>query len=252
MELFATTAERDAERVLRGLGFATRKVQQTSFNTPDFEVEGDAPAYLVEVKSREWPWKILSSPEYLGRGIERSMTRDEKVGDWLAKSRKQFRTVDPTHDRLWFLWCSMESAGPAVQAERVMRTLYGVRDAYDAFDPTRKWTVFNSQLTAFERFPDIDGAVIVVPPDGVAFCPNEFSPRIGTVLACKLVTEFRTMGVPVHPHAIDATSSYVVPRTIDRSDELNALRHCQEALREPHLQFLALDVEWLSAFRAYR
>lgn len=44
--------ERDARRVLNGLGFKAEKVATASDKTADFSVDGDTPAYLVEVKSR--------------------------------------------------------------------------------------------------------------------------------------------------------------------------------------------------------
>ena len=64
------------------------------------------------------------------------MRYDAKVGDGLAESRQQFRALDPEHERLWFLWCSMEGAFARLsQAERTMSFLYGLRLAVDVTKP---------------------------------------------------------------------------------------------------------------------
>jgi hypothetical protein len=244
-------AERDAENVLRHLGFVPRKVQETSSSTPDFEVDGDSPAYLVEVKSRIWPREIVRPPAQVDNSVTRSMMHDGAVGNWLYEARKQCGAIDGGHERLWFLWCSMESPAPREQAERVWRTLYGARDAYVASEPNRQWTVFYSRPTAFERFPEFDGAVIAVPPDRMILCLNEFSVRAGAVLSSKLVARFGELGVhPLPAAARDVRSSYVVPRALDRSDEQAVLRECQRALGEPFLQFWAVDCESINAFSA--
>lgn len=101
--------ERDARRVLHALGFKADKVATTSDKTADFSVEGDTPAYLVEVKSRLLDERLKLAGPGLSEPITKSMRHDAKVGDWLAHSKQQFRGIDPGHERLWFLWCSMES-----------------------------------------------------------------------------------------------------------------------------------------------
>jgi hypothetical protein len=149
--------ERNARHVLEGLGFVAWKwkIPTTSERTPDFEVGGDDPGYLVEVKSRLLDERLSKPTTPIGPPVEKFMRHDPKVGDWLADAKQQFRTLDPDHERLWFLWCSMEARFRGEnQGERTISVLYGVREAHDVEPPHRIVVVFYGMPAAFDRFPD--------------------------------------------------------------------------------------------------
>jgi hypothetical protein len=246
-------AERNAKHVLEGLGFGVRKVPTTSERTPDFEVEGDASGYLVEVKSRLLDERLSKPTAPIGPPVEKAMRHDAKVGDWLADAKQQFRTLDPQHERLWFLWCSMDARfGGKNQGERTISVLYGVRQAHDIEPPRRIVVVFYAIPAAFDRFPEIDGAVVVQPRESrITFCPNEASPRFARVMASRLVRELRQKGVvsmlPVERAA--AMNGYVVPPAVRRADHVAVLRDVQRATGLPYLNFMAIEVEYMQTGR---
>jgi hypothetical protein len=249
MARYATQAEAEAEKILRELlDLLPTKIEEGSTRSADFLVDGDDPPYVVEVKSRFLPKQVVDPPpNEETKPYVRSMTRDLGVRDWFPEAAEQFAAVDPSHERLWFLWCSMEGFDPDTQLERTVRTLYGARTAHDAIDLERQWPVFYSEPTIFESFPEIDGAVVLAPPDGATFCPNEFSPRLEAVLQSKLVRNLRGQGVhrmlPVERAA--EMGGYVVPLSVDRKDAGAVLRHCQSALGARYLQFLAQEIEYI-------
>ncbi|HEX3344556.1 MAG TPA: hypothetical protein VHS09_08270, partial [Polyangiaceae bacterium] len=74
--------------------------------------------------------------------------------------------------------------------------------------------VFYAATAAFERFPEVDGAVVVLPAEsGITFCPNETSPRFASVMSSRLVRALRDNGVvamlPSERAAL--AGGYVVP-----------------------------------------
>jgi hypothetical protein len=241
-------AELDAKRVLEGLGFTARKIPTTSEKTADFDVRGDAPAYLVEVKSRLLDVRLANPTESIGE-VTKSMRRDAKVGDWLADAKQQFRTRDPDHARLWFLWCSMESPLSGMnQVERTLSVLYGVQETFDLEPPHRSAVIFYATPAAFDRFPEIDGAVVVLPEiGGLTFCPNEGSPRFGAVMGSRLVRELREKGVgPMLPsERAAAVGGHVVPAALRGADCAKVLQHVQEVLGSRYVNFMAAEVEYM-------
>lgn len=240
-------AERDAKAILKGLGLDAYKIATSSERSADFAVDGDEPAYLVEVKSR-LPDERLSKPAArVGEPVSKSMRHDPKVGSWLAESQQQFKPLDPDHERLWFLWCSMESpVGGPNQVERAVSFLYGAREACDIMPPHRTTMVFYAKPAAFDRFPAVDGAVVVWPDGlGMTFCPNEASPRFDATMRSKLVGSLRRVGVgPMLPdERAAATNGCVVPAPIRSADDAAILHHVQRVKRLPYLTFNAMDVE---------
>ena len=246
-----SAAEEDAKSILESLGFAAEKVPTTSKRSADFRVGGDDPPYLVEVKSRLLQPELENPTEPIGPEITKPMRYDAKVGDWLAESRQQFRALDPEHERLWFLWCSMEGAFARLsQAERTMSVLYGLRLAVDVTKPDRTLPIFYAAAPAFERFPDVDGAVVVLPGTSlITFCPNETSPRFTTVMSSKLVRSLREKGVgamlPIERAVLGG--GYVVPPEVRSLEHVAVLRHTQIATGRRYLNFMALEEEWMLA-----
>ncbi len=238
--------ERDAQGVLNGLGLSASKVATTSEKSADFRVEGDDPAYLVEVKSRLLDGRLNLNAPGLSEPLNKSMRHDAKVGQWLSESRQQFKALDPAHDRLWFLWCAMEASfGSMNQVERTISVLYGVREALNVMPPHQSILVFYATPGAFARFPDVDGAVVFWPEgSGTTLCPNESSPRFEKVMRSKLLQALRNAGVgPVLPsERADAMQGYVIPPEVRGTD--NVLPHLQRAKGLPYLNFQAMDVEY--------
>jgi hypothetical protein len=230
-----------------------RKIPTNSQRTADFDVGGDEPAYLVEVKSRLLDERVAHPTHPHGPVVEKPMRHDAKVSDWLAVSKQQFRTLDPEHARLWFMWCSMESRfGPVTQVERTISVLYGVRAAQDVNPPHRDVIVFYAMPGAFDRFPEIDGAVIVLPGDPqMTFCPNERSPRLDVVMRSKLVRSLRDAGVSrmLPSERAVAIDGLVVPEGVRGSDHVTILRHVQRATCLPFLNFMAIEVEVMQSGR---
>jgi hypothetical protein len=246
-------AEPAAKRVLEELGFTIRKIPTSSQRTADFDVMGDEPAYFVEVKSRLLDERVANPAQPYGELVEKPMRHDAKVGNWLADARQQFRTLDPEHARLWFIWCSMESRfGRMNQIERAISVLYGVREAHDVEPPHRSVIVFYAMPAAFDRFPEIDGAVVVVPGDTrMTFCPNEKSPRFDAAMRSKLVRSLRNAGVRtmLTSERAVAVGGYVVPENVRGSDRVTILRHVQRATGLPYLNFMAIEVEVMQSGR---
>lgn len=244
--------ELDAQSILRGLGFDAEKIDRTSDKTADFRVDGDEPGYLVEVKSRLLDERLNLKTPGISEPITKSMRHDAKVVDWLAQSKLQFKSLDRNHERLWLLWCSMESPfGGLRQFERTVSVLYGVREALNVMPPHENVLVFYATPGAFARLPDIDGAVVVLADsDGITFCPNEASPRFDLVMRSRLVKALREAGVgamlPAERAAV--TGGYVTPSEA-RSSEVEALRSVQRAKGLPYLTFQAMDVEYLQTGR---
>jgi hypothetical protein len=182
-------AELQAKSVLKSMGFSADKIATNSKKSADFAVSSESPPYLIEVKSRLLDERISHPTQPIGEPMTKPMRRDPKVGAWLAESRKQFASLDPEHDHLWFLWCSMESPFNRLdQLERTASVLYGVQEAFDILAPGRTVVVFYAMPAAFDNFPDIDGALLALPDlPAITFCPNEASPRFEAVMQSRLV-----------------------------------------------------------------
>lgn len=246
-------SERAAKAVLKGLGFTAKKIATTSARSADFDVSGDAPEYLVEVKSRLLDERLNAPLGQLSEPVTKLVRKDAKVGDWLASAKQQFAALDPSHEKLWFLWCSMEGPQNApTQAERTISVLYGVQEALDVEPPHQTIVVFYAEPAAFERFPDIDGAVVVCVREGRAtFCPNETSPRLATVMGCKLVHALRAEGagamLPAERAAI--MNGYVVPPEMRGAGASAILRHVQEVFGHPYLVMMAGEVEYMQTLK---
>ena len=252
-DLDLSVAEGQAKRILEGLGFAARKIPRTHERTADFDVVGDGPGYLVEVKSRLLDERLANPSEPIGDLVEKSMRHDPAVVKWLSNSKQQFRAQDPRHERLWFLWCAMEAPfGRENQAERIISVLYGARIARDIEPPHRMPVVLYAKPAAFDGFPEIDGAVVALPEDSLmTFCPNEGSPRFDAVMRSQLVRSLRHHGMgPILPtERAAAMKGYVVPKNVRGKGDVAALRYVQQATGLPYLNFMAIEVEYMQTGR---
>lgn len=142
--------------------------------------------------------------------------------------------------------------GALNQLERTLKVLYGVLETLDLQPPNRTTVVFYAMKAAFERFADIDGALVAVPEmQGLTFCPNESSPRLSAVMNSKLVRELRANDIgPMLPHERAArVGGYVVPPEVRGSEHVAILRHVQKALGSAYLNFMLGDTEYLQTGR---
>lgn len=253
-------SERDAQTILTKLGLRSQKIATSSEKSADFKVLDDEPSYLIEVKTRLLDERLSSSVSALSQPLTKSMRRDPKVCHWLDEARKQFLPLDPNHERLWFLWCSIENRmGALNQLERTVSVFYGIREMLDVNDPERQTiVVFYADPGAFDRFPEIDGAVVVwTEGGGITFCPNESSPRLEQVMSSKLVRALReNLGVskmlPRERAAALNENGYVVPDGVRHGDEVQVLRNVQQAFGAPYLTFLALETEYMQTLTVTR
>jgi hypothetical protein len=115
-----------------------------------------------------------------GRAVDRLalVGRDDGLIRVVQRAGKQFQAVDPSHDRYWLLWISLEGDfGKDVAKDRAVGSLYGVMQAVVA-SSTGATTLdcFFAWPGIFERCPDLDGALIC-DDIGVMLCLNELSER---------------------------------------------------------------------------
>jgi hypothetical protein len=207
------------------LRLTVHRVPESTKQTPDFQIEGDSPAYLVEVKGR---CDDADSRTALADG--EIVSGEESLG-WAAwtsnvarGARHQLASGDPSHEHLWVL-CVVIIRSFATEAvfEQVIGTLYGVRQvAY--WGETEGMMCGRECLHvvpgAFERWPEIDGAMVMV-GSLVTFCANEFSDRYEILRLSRLWKFFAERGGPITPTDLELNRGFwsVEDRTITRSDE---------------------------------
>jgi hypothetical protein len=214
-------AELHAKSILKSMGLSAGKIATNSKKSADFVISSESPPYLIEVKSRLLDERISRPTQPIGEPVTKPMRRDPKVGAWLAESKKQFASLDPQHDHLWFLWCSMESPfGALDQMERTASVLYGVQEAFDVQAPERTVVVFYAMPAAFDDFPDIDGALLVLADlPAITFCPNEASPRFEAVMQSRLVCALRKDEIgPILPR--ERAAAWSCPRKIGQGQQV--------------------------------
>jgi hypothetical protein len=246
--------EREArEFISTVVGLSVSRIKASELRTADYEINGDSPGYLVEVKSRNPPRELVELQPATHISLTRPLRHDDAVGSWLAEAKQQMKTVDPTHARLWFVW-GVASSGfdPDAQAERIVSSLYGFRRAIEAFPLHRGLGCYYAQRATFDRFPEIDG-VIVYRPDGsdahVGLNLNEASPRLQIARACKLTQVLKGHGLtPTCPSESAKEDEIVVPRGMAEKDgEAAVLRYVQKASGIPKVSFWAQEVQYIGA-----
>jgi len=216
------------------------RIPRTHNRTPDFLVDGPGEAgYIVEVAARSMNLDALGQMET----VEQPLSKDAKVLEWLKAGREQCRSVDPQHERLWLLWCV--AAGPfgeEVQVARIEAALYGKREGFDVSNHgAGVIAVYYARPGLLEYHREIDGVIVQLHAK-VGLCPNEDSPRLERLLSCQLVAALQA-SVPV---LLPSARGVVVPRTLDRSDEVAVQRYVQRTLSMQHFTFVSKEVHQYS------
>lgn len=216
-------AEQGAETCFKELGFAVAKVQTSNQKTADYRIDGDGPGYILEVKSR-----FMS--EEPGPPKPTNQFWDSTVFGWLSDASKQCRTLDREHERLWLVWGTAEGPlGEESQFRRIINALYGVQAFRDKSGET--FFAYYGKASVFERHLAIDAAILVH-DEGMAFCPNEFSPRLDALKNSRVTKQLEAVANlrPHFPTDRLEKRECVIPRT-----EAAVLRHVQKVFQRPEL-----------------
>ena len=208
-----------------GLGLIVTHVPSAASKTPDFLVDGEKPGYVLEVKSRFDDKSFLKE---LGRGAtavrSRALGHDRWAEDNARRARKQLMHSDPVHERFWVLWFAVECLSSTdAMFDQVIGTLYGVRQvAYwdEASQTTHGRECLFVVPGVFERWPDIDGAIVTV-GESITLCINEFSDKAERFQSSLLYQSFAQRGGPVRPSDLEENHGFlsIADRTIDRTSE---------------------------------
>jgi hypothetical protein len=183
-------AEQDAKRFFENCGLTVRRIPEASKATPDFEVDGDGPGFLVEVKARRDDEEFRNLPT--GKIFSRTASSQfsKKVSWKIQQAAKQFEAYDSHRCRWQVVWLSAEDiVGDDATMEMFHGTLYGIADVADldrlsSIDAVK--SCYYLHRGAFERFPAVDAAILAHQGYRI-LCLNEFSERCqalaGSVLA---------------------------------------------------------------------
>jgi hypothetical protein len=218
--------EREARRFFEdGLGLKVTRVPSATHKTPDFLIDGEQPGYMLEVKSR---FDDENFSKELERGYtdvrSRALGHDRWAVDNARRARKQLISRDPTRERFWVLWFAVEClSSTKAMFDQVIGTLYGVRQVMywdEASQSAHGRDCLYAVPGVFERWPDIDGAVVTV-GNSITLCVNEFSDKTQDFQSCRLYQSFARRGGPVTPSDLEAKSGFlsIADRTIDRTKE---------------------------------
>lgn len=208
-------SERRAHAFLEHFGFPVQSIQRNSDATPDFMINLDPPHYLIEVKSRGHseefddiePGEVYTTTQHLHWSLT--------VYKQAKKAARQLAQRDPAHERIWIVWYDVDDSPFTGDSplHQVRGTLLGSHDVIDLATMSDSGVsskdCFYAQAGVFEKFPQIDGAILA----GVAgyqMWVNEFArpellirSRLG-----QLFTEKSALNVPKE-HA-DAGRAYLL------------------------------------------
>jgi hypothetical protein len=158
-----------------------RQIPRSSTPTPDFEVDGDAPHYLVEVKGRrdEDALHNFEAQEVYLRSQHCYWSMSVYGG--VKKAVRQFECYDPAHVRRWVLWFSAaDLLTLGSSGEQVRGTLLGINGVIDLSGMNERGVsskdCFYAQRGAFERFSQIDAAILST-ANTLEMWINEFANR---------------------------------------------------------------------------
>jgi len=189
---------------------------------------------MLEVKSR-------FDDENFSKELERGYTdvRSRALGherwavDNARRARKQLISSDPPRERLWVLWFAVEClSSTEAMLDQVIGTLYGVRQVMywdEASQSAHGRDCLYAVPGIFERWPDIDGAVVTV-GNSITLCVNEFSDKTQDFQSCRLYQSFARRGGPVTPSDLEAKSGFlsIAARTIDRTKKKAVVEHLSQ------------------------
>jgi len=221
--------ESEARRFFEALGLSVERIPTADEETPDYRVTGDGAGYLIEVKGRLDDSSITQELDSTGV-VERTrpIGYSESITRAVRKARGQLETQDATHELLWLVWLSIETefASPELTFQQILSTLYGIRSVIyaGASGDAVSGRCYYARPGPFERWPEIDGALIST-PDGYVLCANEFSPRANRLLETEVGARLSEREAIVVPRQREARGQcFIADLSLDRRDE-NALTH---------------------------
>lgn len=213
-----------ARRFFEEIGLVVTPIDTAPTRTPDLQVDGDGPGFLVEVKRRTDSEEFTRALRDCHDGEQaRHLGLDRNLQRALDSAHDQLRRLDPSHDRLWIVWLTLDvHAGGKVGIETVVGTLYGVKQAIlpaEHGDGAISIDCFYARRGAFERRPDLD-AVIVSVADGFCAFVNELSPRGGHVGCTRFAERLAERRALVIPSQRETEGQCMLAnRAVDRRDE---------------------------------
>jgi hypothetical protein len=237
--------EKEARRFFEeGLGLMVRRVPSATSKTPDFLIDGEKPGYVLEVKSRFDDESFLRELERGSTAVRsRSLGHDRWAADSARAARKQLIGGDPSRERFWVLWFAVECLSSTEEMfNQVIGTLYGIRQvAYwdEATQTTHGRECLFVVPGVFERWPDIDGAIVTV-GDTITLCVNEFSDKAERFQSSLLYQSFAQRGGPVRPSVLEGRHGFlsIADRTIDRTSEEAVRRYLSQEYNLKHVHIL--------------
>ncbi len=211
--------EKEARRFFEVIPLTVTRIATATTQTADYFIDGDAPGYAVEVKTRLDNADALRAL-HQGEAVdgERPLAHDAALERVARSARKQLQAIDPAHDRLWMLWFSLRAVlGADVSFQQCVGTLYGIRDCvFDENGIAKSMDCFYARPGVFERWTEIDGALIST-GNGFAGCVNELSPRADLVLGSRVMT--RLGKAIVVPSRMESEGSvFIADRSVNRKE----------------------------------
>jgi hypothetical protein len=228
-----STQEKEARRFFEeDLALTVTRVPHSTSQTADYLVDGEPPGYVLEVKTRRDDKSFLKELERGDTDVRsRSLGHDRWTVDRVRdEASKQLLSVDPAHERFWILWFAVEClSSTETMFHQVIGTLYGVRQI-SYWDEATKTTHGRECLFVvpgvFERWPQIDGAIVTMGNAMKTLCVNEFSDKAELFQSSLLYRRFAQRGGLNTPSDLELNRGFlsIADRTIDRPNE-ETVRH---------------------------
>lgn len=238
-----TPQEAEVREFFEAVDLKVDRIPAGEQKTPDFLVTGEGPGYLVEVKTREDDAEIERELSNKGAAQRtRPVGYEEMIARIARKARKQLETYDEKHTYQWLIWFSTDTVYRDTQltTEQILCTLYGVRSAVYARVNGKAVSVrcFYARPGPFERWPEIDGALISS-PNKYQFCANEFSPRVRELVGQGIPKRFAERGALVVPADLEERGGCLIASLdIERRSEEKLRDHLRGKYNHPELQIV--------------
>lgn len=235
--------ETEVRSFFEAVGLTVERIPTYEGKSPDFLVSGDGPGYLVEAKGRFDDESIEKELVSTGTATRtRPVGYSEHIEKIVRNARKQMKAYDPEHQYQWLVWLSVETvlAGHELTFEQFISTLYGVRTVVYGGKAGRALSrrCYYARSGPFERWPEIDGALISS-PDGYVLCMNEFSPRSANIRGQEVAKKLSERKAVVLPYQREAQGQcFVADLSIDRRNEAVIRDYLRDRYNHPELQIV--------------
>ena len=211
--------------------------------TPDFLVQGDGRGYLIEAKGRFDDERIkneLDTSNIVSR--IRPYGHSLTIEGIIQYAHEQLEAFDLEHRYYWLVWLSVETkfASPKLTSEQFVSTLYGIHQVVyaDKKGNAVSKRCYYAQPGAFERWPEVDGAIISC-PDGFVLCVNEFSTRKDQLCQLKVPMRLAERRAVVIPQEREVRGEcFVADTEINRRDETVLRDYLRKHYDRPELQIV--------------